>query len=228
MKFFRSGFQRVLVDTDRALKNDLSDSLKAFIGDQKLTFNDKQFIKALLIMQRGTGDFKAIREKDRIINFLLNNILASKFEFKKGNTIASLAEAFDANFDSIFTGATSKLQYEVHTKFTPQLGGNTDIMQIGCLSSSSELYSKLLRVFATKLIPFLRSHYFGHYNLATRVIQGGYHAHKKAVIVGFLARSKIYDESLFTNFSRHLEFIVENAMSKASLSTVGSPQALSD
>ena len=59
-------------------------------------------------MQRGTGDFKAIREKDRIINFLLNNILASKFEFKKGNTIASLGEAFDANFDSIFTGATKK------------------------------------------------------------------------------------------------------------------------
>jgi hypothetical protein len=108
MKFFRSGFQRVLVDTDRALKNDISDSLKAFIGDQKLTFNDKQFIKALLIMQRGTGDFKAVREKDRIINFLLNNILASKFEFKKGNTIASFAEAFDANFDSIFTGATKK------------------------------------------------------------------------------------------------------------------------
>jgi hypothetical protein len=50
MKFFRSGFQRVLVDTDRALKNDLSDSLKAFIGDQKLTFTDKQFVKALLIL----------------------------------------------------------------------------------------------------------------------------------------------------------------------------------
>jgi len=33
MKFFRSGFQRVLVDTDRALKNDLSDSLKLFIAD---------------------------------------------------------------------------------------------------------------------------------------------------------------------------------------------------
>jgi hypothetical protein len=61
-----------------------------------------------LILQRGTGDFKAVREKDRIINFLLNNILASKFEFKKGNTIASLAESFDANFDSIFPGATMK------------------------------------------------------------------------------------------------------------------------
>jgi hypothetical protein len=39
-----------------------------------------------------------------------------------------------------------------------------------------------------------------------------------------LARSKIYDESLFVNFSRHLEYIVENAISKASLATVGSSQ----
>jgi hypothetical protein len=62
-------------------------------------------------MQRGTGDFKAIREKDRIINFLLNNIISNKFEFKKGNTIASLAEALDANFDNLFPGATSKPQY---------------------------------------------------------------------------------------------------------------------
>ncbi len=108
MKFFRSGYQRVLVDTDRALKNDLSDSLKAFIGDQKLTFTDKQFIRALFILHRGSGDFKAIREKDRIINFLMNNILNGKFEFKKGNTIASLFEALSANFDTIFTGSLEK------------------------------------------------------------------------------------------------------------------------
>lgn len=101
-------------------------------------------------------------------------------------------------------------------------------MQIGCLSSSSELYSKVLRVFATKLIPFLRSHYFGHLNPQTKVIQGGYHAHKKAVIIGFLARSKIYDESLFVNFSRHLEYIIENAISKASIATVGSSHAASE
>lgn len=67
MKFFRSGFQRVQIDSDRALKNDLSDTLRAFIIDQKLTFSDRQFIKALLILQRGTGDFKAIKEKDRIV-----------------------------------------------------------------------------------------------------------------------------------------------------------------
>lgn len=60
------------------------------------------------------------------------------------------------------------------------------------------------------------------------MILGGYHAHKKAVIIGFLARSKIYDETLFVNFSRHLEYIVENAISKASIATVGSSNALSE
>ena len=114
MKFFRSGFQKVLVDTDRALKNDLSDSLKAFIMDQKLTFTDKQLIKALYIIHRGTGDQRAVKEKDRIFNFLMNNILAGKFEFKKGNTLASLAEALGANFDSFYPNAFKKPQYEVY------------------------------------------------------------------------------------------------------------------
>lgn len=33
MKFFRSGYSKVTVDNERALKNDLGDALKAFIGD---------------------------------------------------------------------------------------------------------------------------------------------------------------------------------------------------
>lgn len=111
------------MDTDRALKNDLSDSLKAFIGDQKLTFNDKQFVRALLILSKGTGDYKAMREKDRIINFLLNNILSSKFEFKKGNTLAALSEALSANFDNIFPGALKRPYYEIFTQNQPQVGG---------------------------------------------------------------------------------------------------------
>ncbi len=62
-------------------------------------------MRALYILQRGTGDAKAVREKDRIFNFLMNNIMAGKFEFKKGNTLASLAEALDVNFDSFFATA---------------------------------------------------------------------------------------------------------------------------
>jgi hypothetical protein len=41
MKFFRTGYSKVQVNTDRALKNDISDSFKAFVGDLKLTFTDK-------------------------------------------------------------------------------------------------------------------------------------------------------------------------------------------
>jgi hypothetical protein len=194
MKFFRSGFQRVLVDTDRALKNDLSDSLKAFIGDQKLTFTDKQFIRALFILHRGTGDFKVVREKDRIVNFLLNNILNGKFEFKKGNTIASFFEALAANFDTIFPGALSHPQYELFTAETPTLGGPTDVMQLGTFVTVNELYGKVVRVCSTKLVPFLKMHYFGVVNKDQKVVNGGYHAYKKAVVISLLARLRVYDE----------------------------------
>jgi hypothetical protein len=40
-KFFRSGYSKILVDSDRALKNDIGDALKYFISDMKMTFTDK-------------------------------------------------------------------------------------------------------------------------------------------------------------------------------------------
>lgn len=33
MKFFRSGTQRIVVDADRALKNEINESLRTFIYD---------------------------------------------------------------------------------------------------------------------------------------------------------------------------------------------------
>jgi len=82
-------------------------------------------------------------------------------------------------------------------------------MQTGIFSTSSEIYSKTLRVFASKLIPFMRQHYFGKMN--DNSISGGYNINKKAVIVSFLARMKIYDEYLFKNFAKHLGMIVAQA-----------------
>ena len=207
MKFFRSGFQRVLVDTDRALKNDMSDSLKAFISDQKLTFTDKQFIRALLILSRATGDFKATREKDRVMNFLLGNILAGKFEFKKGNTIASLAESLMANFETFYPNALDRPQYDVFTKLSPPVGGSTDVMQMGIFTMPCDAYYRTVKVFATKLSPFLRNYYFGALNEKTGQIDsigGRDQAHKKAVVVAFLGRMRIYDDLLFANFTRQL------------------------
>jgi len=45
-RFFRAGLQRPQVDTERALKNEDSAPLGAFIADKMDTFSDKQLIKA--------------------------------------------------------------------------------------------------------------------------------------------------------------------------------------
>ena len=57
-------------------------------------------IRALFILHK-THDLKFIKEKDKLVTFLVNNILAGKFEFKKGNTLASLAEALSFNISGI-------------------------------------------------------------------------------------------------------------------------------
>ncbi len=67
MKFFRGGFMRVMVDTDRALKNELNEQLKMFILDFKNSFSDKQMIRALLILTKNT-DIKVMKEKDRMLS----------------------------------------------------------------------------------------------------------------------------------------------------------------
>jgi dihydroorotase len=82
-------------------------------------------------LSKGTGDYRAIREKDKILNFLINNIISGKFEFKKGNSYAALAEAFLTNFDSIFVGSSSAPHRLSFTLLNPSVGGTTDIMQTG-------------------------------------------------------------------------------------------------
>ena len=124
----------------------------------------------------------------------MNNILNGKFEFKKGNTIASFFEALAANFDTIFPGALSHPQYELFTAETPTLGGPTDVMQLGTFVTVNELYGKVVRVCSTKLVPFLKMHYFGVVNKDQKVVNGGYHAYKKAVVISLLARLRVYDE----------------------------------
>lgn len=41
MKFFRTGINKVQVDADRALKNDLNEALKVYIQDKRNIFSDK-------------------------------------------------------------------------------------------------------------------------------------------------------------------------------------------
>ena len=66
-----------------------------------MQFTDSQTIRALVLLNRST-DFKGLREKDSIKNYLLNNILQGKFDFKKGNNLAAFAEALSWEVTSTF------------------------------------------------------------------------------------------------------------------------------
>jgi hypothetical protein len=168
-------------------------------------------VRALYILQRGTGDAKAVREKDRIFNFLMNNIMAGKFEFKKGNTLASLAEALDVNFDSFFATAQKRPHKDVFKSQSLAAGGGTDVLQTGHFTPQSEIYSKIITVMQTKILPFMRQHYFGRLG-PDGEIHGGYNCMKKTVVVSFLARMRIYDEELFNNFTAHLSSLLRQGV----------------
>ena len=85
------------------------------------------------------------------------------------------------------------------------------MMQLGSFTTVNEIYSKLVRVCTTKLIPFLKMHYFGQINKDQKIVNGGYHAYKKAVVISTLTKLRIYDESLYTNFMQHLGIIMDTA-----------------
>jgi len=57
-------------------------------------------------------------------------------------------------------------------------------------------------------------------------ISGGYHVHKKAVVISFLARIKIYDEILFTNFFKHLDLVLTQATTSAAFKGIDLNQAV--
>lgn len=100
-----------------------------------MTFTDKQLIRAIFIMNK-SNDPKMIKDKDRLMHFALNNILNGKFEFKKGNTLASLAECILINFDSIFMGSKEPLQESFigNRYFYPP----TDVLQGGTYTFCSD------------------------------------------------------------------------------------------
>ena len=93
------------------------------------------------------------------------------------------------------------------------------MMQIGTFVVVNETYGKFVRVCTTKLIPFFKMHYFGQINKEQKVVNGGYHAYKKAVVISLFGRLRIYDEALYTNFTQHLGIIMDQAQSNAQFTT---------
>jgi len=68
-----------------------SDMLE-FIKDNKDTFNDKQLLKALYLLN-SNNIFHNIILRIQIFHQLCHNIQDGKFDFRRGNTLAMFAEA---------------------------------------------------------------------------------------------------------------------------------------
>ena len=120
-----------------------------------MQFTDKQMIRALGLLVKGT-DFRGIREKDSIQNYLLNNILQGKFDFKKGNTLAFLSETLLLDNLATFLNMR-KIQYESfigEKTFFP----STDYLQNSTLGQPSEWYTKQVKALYL-MMPFYR-YYF--------------------------------------------------------------------
>ena len=66
--------------------------MKEFIKDKKDSFTDKQLIRALYLCQ-GHKNLDAKRLTYDITQKIYANIMSDKFDFRRGNTLASFAEA---------------------------------------------------------------------------------------------------------------------------------------
>jgi len=89
--------------------------LLEFIRDKKSTFTDKQLIKALYNTCKGKK-FDIIMERVNLSNIIFKNLLSGKFEFKRGNTLASFAEAMNLKLEmTIKNGYDIQIPYDFQT-----------------------------------------------------------------------------------------------------------------
>ena len=128
-------------------------------------------------MAKGT-DFYTVKEKDKLLFQLLNQIIIGRFDFKKGNTLASLAEAISANNATIFVKMDQMqfLPFDSESWIFP----TNEVKQLGTVLHIQDLYLKLV-LSLMKIIPFYQI-YFPKYN-----------ASKKLVVLNLFKELRLYD-----------------------------------
>lgn len=127
------------------------------------------------------------------MNYMLNNLLMGKFEFKKGNTLAFLAEALHVNFDSIFMNLP-RPYYELHTGNNYYFPNN-ELTNYGSNIYAIDWYYKFVKSIS-KLTPFYQ-YYFDHYS-----------PQKKVVVMSMMTYLRVYDEKLYSNFTKTLDQLI--------------------
>ena len=73
MAFFRQGSQRAQINTDRVLKNTVSEVQRDYINDQLYTMNDLQLIRSIYILS-SSNKLTDVRLKERVSRYLQSNL----------------------------------------------------------------------------------------------------------------------------------------------------------
>ena len=184
MGFFRQGQQRASLDTDRVLKNTVARQSAEFISDQLLTMNDLQIIRSIFILS-SSNKVADIRLKDRCNRFLLSNLQAGKFEFKKGNTLVAFAQMANNLFDNQYLNSKDiRLDIYNSTLVHGRASHHIPTPTTGMLHIEYEMSARIAKQF----VPFYK-YYFDYYKLS-----------QKLVAMRFLSNYKVYDKTLAMSF----------------------------
>lgn len=125
--------------------------------------------------------------KDQLTKQILNGITWGRFEFKKGNTLATLAMVMNATHKSYYGGSKDILYDAQKGDKLFQSGGILSVLDVGTLSDFLHIYPSWVSA-VNILIPFY-AYFFDYYRPS-----------QKLHVLRFLSNFKVYDQDLFVNF----------------------------
>ena len=184
MAFFRQGSQRAQINTDRVLKNTVSDVQRDYINDQLYTMNDLQLIRSIYILS-SSNKLTDVRLKERVSRYLQSNLQNGKFEFKKGNTLIAFAQMANYVFDQLYQNSKD-IRLDIYNS-TLIHGRSIAFIPTPSLGMQNLEYEVKSRI-AKQFVPFYK-YYFDYYKSS-----------QKLVAMRFLSNHRVYDETLANNF----------------------------
>lgn len=138
-----------------------------------------------MVVLANSRSAKACQLKDKILNMILSNINQGKFEIKRGNTLASFAQAININY-SLYFGNSEDIVFDCYRNEKLQSTGN-ELFSFNSGAFLFVMYHRLLKA-SNNFIPYLQE-YFPKYKPS-----------QKLVVLRMLQRLNIHDDVLYTNF----------------------------
>lgn len=101
MKFFKSGFQKVEIDQNKAMNNKYNDIMEAYISDTLDQFTDENLIRVFDMID-DFSQSKSIKLLDRVLTTLHNKITSNNFNLESYDDVFRLCKAYMRKHNNYF------------------------------------------------------------------------------------------------------------------------------